>query len=135
GVYLCIPEKLFNALSWCSSVRGSASLRRLRKRRRGKETRRTAGPSTTRSPDEKDALMFVPNAGLTRNEEMGLSKKEDRPYFNPSAANNPSTGYMRAKDMPFARMEQYFNLQRPPKIKFEDLKSIVATNITYTQLP
>ena len=87
------------------------------------------------SPDEKDALMFVPNAGLTRNEEMGLSKKEDRPYFNPSAANNPSTGYMRAKDMPFARMEQYFNLQRPPQIKFEDLKSIVATNITYTQLP
>ncbi len=87
------------------------------------------------SPDEKDALMFVPNAGLTWNEEMGLSKKEDRPYFNPSAANNPSTGYMRAKDMPFARMEQYFNLQRPPQIKFEDLKSIVTTNITYNQLP
>src|SRR5881296_3520262 len=87
------------------------------------------------SPDEKDALMFVPGAGLTMNEEMGLSKKEDRPYFNPSAANNPSTGYMRAKDMPFARMEQYFNLQRPPQIKFEDLKSIVTTNITYNQLP
>jgi hypothetical protein len=42
---------------------------------------------------------------------------------------------MRAKDMPFARMEQYFNLQRPPQIKFEDLKSIVTTNISYTQLP
>src|SRR5881628_1786579 len=87
------------------------------------------------SPDEKDALMFVPNAGLTWNEEMGLSKKEDRPYFNPSAANDPSTGYMRAKDMPFARMEQYFNLQRPPQIKFEDLKSIVTTSISYNQLP
>src|SRR3989449_1193701 len=87
------------------------------------------------SPDEKDALMFVPNAGLTWNEEMGLSKKEDRPYFNPSAANNPSTGYMRAKDMPFARMEQYFNLQRPPQIKFEDLKSMVTTKVTFNTLP
>jgi hypothetical protein len=44
-------------------------------------------------------------------------------------------GYMRAKDMPFARMEQYFNLQRPPKVKFEDLKSIVTTRVTYNQLP
>ncbi len=88
------------------------------------------------SPDEKDALMFVPGAGLTLNEELGLSKKEDRPFFNPGAANDPSqNSYMRAKDMPFARMEQYFNLQRPPQIKFTDLKSVVTTNVTYNQLP
>jgi GWxTD domain-containing protein len=89
------------------------------------------------SPDEKDALMMVPGAGLTWAEEMGMSKKEDRPYFNPSAANDPSArgGYMRAKDMPFARMEQYFNLQRPPQVKFEDLKSMVTTHITYSNLP
>ncbi len=89
------------------------------------------------SPDEKDALMFVPGAGLTLNEELGLSKKEDRPFFNPGAANDPSqNSYMRAKDMPFARMEQYFNLQRPPAIKFTDLKNIsITTTITYNQLP
>jgi GWxTD domain-containing protein len=88
------------------------------------------------SPDEKDALMHVPNAGLTWREEMGLSTKADRPYFNPGAANDPSAGgYMRAKDMPFERMERYFKLQRPPQIKFEDLKSIVTTNITYNTLP
>ena len=87
------------------------------------------------SPDEKDALMHVPNAGLTLNEELGLSTKADRPYFNPSAANDPSQGFMRAKDMPFQRMERYFNLQRPPQIKFEDLKSIVTTSISYNQLP
>jgi GWxTD domain-containing protein len=87
-------------------------------------------------PEEKDALLFVPGAGLTLNEEMGLSKKEDRPYFNPGAANDPSqNSYMRAKDMPFARMEQYFNLQRPPQIKFEDLKSIVTTHVSFNQLP
>jgi GWxTD domain-containing protein len=88
------------------------------------------------SPDEKDALMMVPGAGLTLSEEMGLTKKENRAYFNPSAANDPTSGgYMRAKDAPFARMEQYFNLQRPPQIKFDDLRSVVTTHITYNQLP
>lgn len=37
--------------------------------------------------------------------------------------------------MPFARMEQYFNLQRPPQIKFEDLKGVVTTHISYNTLP
>lgn len=88
------------------------------------------------SPDEKDALMFVPGAGLTLNEELGLSNKEDRPFFNPSNANDPSKGYvMRAKDQPFERMEQYFRLQRPPQIKFDDLKSVVTATITYNNLP
>jgi GWxTD domain-containing protein len=87
-------------------------------------------------PDEKDALLMVPNAGLTLAEEMGLSDKSKRPYFNPGAGNDPSTtGFMRAKDMPFARMEQYFALQRPPQIKFEDLKTAVTTRVTYNQLP
>ena len=88
------------------------------------------------SPDEKDALLMTPNAGLTLNEELGISNKSDRPYFNPANANNPTYNtFMRAKDMPFARMEQYFNLQRPPQIKFEDLKGIVTAQITYNQLP
>jgi GWxTD domain-containing protein len=88
------------------------------------------------SPDEKDALMFVPGAGLTLNEQMGLSDKKDRPFFNPGAANDPSqNSFMRAKDQPFERMAQYFNLQRPPQIKFDDLKSIVSTHITYNNLP
>ncbi len=88
------------------------------------------------SPEEKDALLHVPGAGLTLREEMGLSTKADRPYFNPSAGDDPSIGgYMRAKDMPFERMERYFNLQRPPQIKFDDLKGFVTTRVTYNQLP
>ncbi len=85
------------------------------------------------TPEEKDALIHVPNAGLTWAEEMGLSKKEDRPYFN--AGSSDQYSMMRAKDQPFTRMEQFFNLQRPPKIKFEDLKSVVTTRITYNTLP
>ncbi len=90
------------------------------------------------TPDEKDALMHVPNAGLTWAEEMGLADKTDRAYFNPSAWNDPSNPqnmFMRAKDNPFTRMEQYFGLQRPPEIKFEDLRAMVKTRITYSSFP
>jgi GWxTD domain-containing protein len=87
------------------------------------------------SPDEKDALLFVPNAGLTEAEMMGLSDKSKRPYFNPSA--NPETQLysMRMKDMPFERLAQYVNLQRPPAIKFKDMQAAVRTHISYQQLP
>jgi GWxTD domain-containing protein len=90
------------------------------------------------SPDEKDALINVPGAGLTLAEEMGLADKTDREYFNPSAWNDPSNPEnmgRRAKDSPFSRMEQFFSLQRPPQIKFEDLKSVVTTHVTYNNLP
>jgi GWxTD domain-containing protein len=90
------------------------------------------------SPDEKDALLVVPNAGLTLAEEMGLSSKEDRAYFNPGSYRNgqgPENLFARSKDSAFNRMEQYFNVQRPPKIKFEDLKAVVSTHITYNSLP
>jgi GWxTD domain-containing protein len=90
------------------------------------------------NPDEKDALLNVPGAGLTLAEEMGLMDKSDRVAFNPSQMNNPhypgNYGW-RAKDRPFARMEQYFGLQRAPEIKFNDLKAIVTTNITFNTLP
>ncbi len=90
------------------------------------------------SPDEKDALINVPNAGLTLAEEMGLSDKTDRAYFNPSVANdasNPQNMFMRAKDSPFNRMEQYFNLQKAPQVKFEDLKAVITAHINYNALP
>jgi hypothetical protein len=90
------------------------------------------------SPDEKDALINVPNAGLTLAEEMGLSEKKDRAYFNPGAwndPNNPQMQFTRAKDSPFSRMEQFFNVMRPPKIKFDDLKSVVTTHVSYNNLP
>jgi GWxTD domain-containing protein len=89
------------------------------------------------SPDEKDALINVPNAGLTLSEEMGLSQKKDRAYFNPSADSDPNSvenNYRRAQDQPFARMERYFAVQRPPQIKFADLKTTVETHISYDSL-
>jgi len=86
------------------------------------------------NPDEKDALINVPGAGLTMNEQLGISEKKDRPYYT-GTADPKNAEYMRAKDRPFARLEQYVNLQRPPQIKFNDLKSLVTTKVTYNTLP
>ena len=89
-------------------------------------------------PEEKDALINVPNAGLTLAESMGMANKEDRAYFNPAQWNDPNSpnNYLRsAKDSPFSRMERYFNLQKPPQIKFADLKGMVTTKVIYTTLP
>jgi GWxTD domain-containing protein len=88
------------------------------------------------SPDEKDALLRVPGVGLTLAEEMGLSDKANRPAFNPADLTRTDGYYAPpAKYSAFSRMEQFFNLQRPPEIKFEDLKTIVSTKITYNTLP
>jgi len=87
--------------------------------------------------DEADALLNVEGMGLTLAEEMGLADKRDRAYFNPSGwydPDNPQSPGSRTKDAPFTKMEQYFNVQRAPKIKFDDLKSVVTTNITYSSL-
>jgi GWxTD domain-containing protein len=89
------------------------------------------------SPDEKDALINVEGVGLTLAEQMGLSQKRDRAYFNPSGWYDPGNAEntnARQKDSPFSRMEQYFNLQRPPEIKFNDLRTIVTTHVTFDDL-
>ncbi len=79
-----------------------------------------------RNPDEKDALLHVPGAGLTLAEEMGLSDKGDR------VANLGGIGmsnYTREQDSPFSRLQILTDLQRPPQIKFNELASAVNTPI------
>src|SRR5256714_6477572 len=79
-----------------------------------------------RNPDEKDALINIPGAGLTLAEEMGLSDKSDR------IANFGGIGmanYQREQDSPFSRLQILTDLSRPPQIKFNDLASAVNTPI------
>ena len=90
------------------------------------------------NPDEADALIHAEGIGLTMAEEIGLAEKRDRAYFNPSGWYDPENMQnpgSRVKDSPFTRMEIFFDVQRPPKIKFEDLKSVVTTNVTYSSIP
>jgi GWxTD domain-containing protein len=82
-----------------------------------------------RSPDEKDALLFVPGAGLTLAEELGLASKADRPFFSPGNRERYPLMSQRAQDQPFERLQLLANLQRPPKVKFSDLATIADAEL------
>jgi len=68
-----------------------------------------------RSPNEKDALLNVPGAGLTLSEQLGLSNKGDRI----SGINNQNT-YQREQDSPFSRLQLLADLARAPAVKYAD---------------
>ncbi|MDW8130625.1 MAG: GWxTD domain-containing protein [Bryobacterales bacterium] len=89
----------------------------------------------TMDPSEKDALLYVPNAGLTLYEQMGLTSKADR--FNRTDGTRLGVGDMPlpARMNQFERLEQYAKLQKPPAIKFKDLEAAVTSRITYNLLP
>ena len=85
-------------------------------------------------PEEKDALLYIPNAGLTFAEQEGLSRKVDRAYFSNLNRASPWT-HLRAKDHPFQQYHRYTMIQRAPEIRYKDLQEIVNINISYDQLP
>jgi GWxTD domain-containing protein len=89
----------------------------------------------TMDPSEKDALLYVPNAGLTMYEQMGLTSKNDR--FSRSDGTHLGLGNEPVSQRmdQFNRLEQFAKLQKPPTIKFKDLEAVVNTRITYNLLP
>lgn len=89
-----------------------------------------------RNADEKDALLFVPNAGLTLAEQLGLASKVDRPFFNPGNryGNNPLYP-MRTQDMPFERLAILTNLQRAPSVRYRQLAERVDQQVEFDVLP
>jgi GWxTD domain-containing protein len=79
-----------------------------------------------RNPNEKDAMLMVPGAGLTLSEQLGLSSKGDRiTGIGGVGANN----YQREQDSPFSRLQLLADLSRPPQVKFNDLASAVNTGV------
>ncbi|MGA9623471.1 MAG: GWxTD domain-containing protein [Bryobacteraceae bacterium] len=89
----------------------------------------------TMDPSEKDALLYVPGAGLTMMESMGLADKTDR--FNRTDGTHLGTPFGGETESmnEFTRLEQFANLQKPPQIKFKDLESAVTTHLSYNILP
>ena len=89
----------------------------------------------TMDPSEKDALLYVPNAGLTLSEQLGLSDKTarfrrtDGTHLGGDGSSEPSSLNQ------FNRLEQFVKLQKPPAIKFKDLEAIINTRITFNVLP
>jgi GWxTD domain-containing protein len=90
----------------------------------------------TMDPSEKDALTYVPGAGLTLMEQLGMANKTDR--FNRTDGTHLGTalgGVQPAKMNQFERLDQFTKLQKPPQIKFKDLEAAVSSRITYNVLP
>lgn len=80
-----------------------------------------------RNPNEKDALLYVPNAGLTLAEQLGLADKADRIAFG-----GYGQGQMfgtRAKDQPFEKLDLMAKLSRPPRVKFNDLAALSESDL------
>ncbi len=86
-------------------------------------------------PGEKDALLYVPGAGLTMSEQMGMADKTQR--FMRTDGTHLGTGNQPLPESmnEFTRLEQYANLMKAPSIKFKDLDAVVKSNIRYNSLP
>ena len=86
----------------------------------------------TMDPNEKDALLHVPGAGLTQYEQMGLASKSDRISGFGTAARGLSG---RRTPSTFERLDQWAALQQAPKIKFKDLEEVVSHKINVNLMP
>ena len=83
-------------------------------------------------PEEKDALLYIPGAGLMEAERMGLATRAMRPYFDPSS-NYPKYG--RQKDGPFDRFWLWNRIHHPPALKYPELREVVEVDLSYGRLP
>ena len=99
------------------------------------DTTMTGEYRMTMDPSEKDALLYVPGAGLTMYEQMGITDKTAR--FNRTDGTHLGTGNMPLSESQneFTRLEQFAKLQRAPVIKFKDLEAVVNSTIKYNTLP
>jgi len=89
----------------------------------------------TMDPSEKDALLYVPGAGLTMMEQLGLSDKTQRFQNTDGTHLGQAFGGQPESMNEFSRLEQYAKLQKPPEVKFKDLEAEVNSRITYNILP
>lgn len=88
----------------------------------------------TMDPSDIDALLYVPGAGLTLMEQMGLSDKSQR-FNNPNGTHlGQAFGGTPESMNEFTRLKLFTDLQRPPALPVHDRAS-VDTHINYNILP
>lgn len=77
---------------------------------------------------EKDALKYVPGAGATMYEQMGMADKKDR--FSGGGLEQLGTGPMSSMNQSkqFDRLNQYAKLMAAPEIKFKDLEQYMVSS-------
>jgi GWxTD domain-containing protein len=89
----------------------------------------------TMDPSEKDALLYVPGAGLTLAESMGQASKAQR-FNNTDGTHDAASpgGIVDQQNNEFNRIEQYANIFRPPPVKFKDLEAVVSSRLVRDQI-
>jgi len=88
----------------------------------------------TIDPSEKDALLYVPGAGLSFLEQAGLASKNDR-FNRPDGTHLPTAFGGTPESMnQFTRLDLYSNLLKPPPLKYPDLERVTST-LRYDLLP
>ena len=88
----------------------------------------------TMDPSEKDALLYVPGAGLSLMESMGLASKTDRFTRSDGTHLPTSLGGTPASMNEFTRLELYAKVQRPPEVKYKDLEALVTSRMVRDQV-
>lgn len=88
----------------------------------------------TMDPSEKDALTYVPGAGLTDLEAMGMSSKTKR-FENTDGTHDAQPLGAAPENMnEFTRLDLYAKIQQAPAVKFKDLEAVVDARMTANQL-
>jgi GWxTD domain-containing protein len=88
----------------------------------------------TMDPSEKDALTYVPGAGLTTLEEEGLSSKTDRFNNTDGTHMGKPLGMEPESYNEFSRLELFSKMFQPPPVKFKDLEAYSTNRIVRDQL-
>lgn len=89
----------------------------------------------TTDPSEKDALLYVPGAGLTLAEQEGLSCKSARFLNSDGSHMAPSVYGARGSSLDeFNRLELEAKIFTPPTVKFKDLEEVVSSRIVRDQI-
>lgn len=89
----------------------------------------------TMDPGEKDALLHVPNAGLTQMESMGMASKRDRFTRSDGMTIGQGMGGTPESMNEFTRLDLYARIFKPPEVKFKDLRAVVTARLSAQLLP
>lgn len=88
----------------------------------------------TMDPSEKDALTYVPGAGLTIAESMGMASKTQRFQNTDGTHMAQPLGGQPESYNEFSRLELYAKIQQAPPVKFKDLEAVVTSRLVRDQV-
>jgi GWxTD domain-containing protein len=88
----------------------------------------------TMDPSEKDALTYVPGAGLTIAEAMGTASKTQRFQNTDGTHMAESEGGQPESYNEFTRLDLYAKIQQAPPVKYKDLEAVVTQRLVRDQV-